>query len=307
MSKDNGIGDRAVNDQVVKRIRERFDLTQTELAKALDVTFATVNRWENGKTSPPPAMREKLGEFCKERGARLEDFTGNKVESGRGVLMLYCLYQKTNTGRLSAEAVGNCPLGLSLVADENSILPRSDREILCYAATLDTEDLRIFSFGNPMDYILYEGFAEKKLSKEKYSALYQKYKDMPRGCDLIVGFEESPLLAELVSRFFVEQLTDVALIKAVERLSPSKRYIAVSGEAKSSVTLKEALGCEEKGQPKRGRPRRLPEWDAAGYGEDKKTKEDQEILDLEEILKTNRRVGLYLDELEEKERAKVKN
>ena len=124
---------------------------------------------------------------------------------------------------------------------------------------------------------------------------------------MIVGFEESPLLAELVSRFFVEQLTDVALIKAVERLSPSKRYIAVSGEAKSSVTLKEMLCGEEKGQPKRGRPRRLSEWDAVGCGEDKKTKEDQEILDLEEILKNNRRVGLYLDELEEKERAKVKN
>ena len=102
-------------------------------------------------------------------------------------------------------------------------------------------------------------------------------------------------------------MTDVALIKAVERLSPSKRYIAISGEAKSSVTLKEALDSEEKSQSRRGRPRKLPEWDVAGYGEDKRIKEDQEILDLEEILKNNRRVGLYLDELEEKERARVKN
>jgi len=39
-------------DQRVKRLRGRLGLTQTALANELGVSFATVNRWENGQTKP---------------------------------------------------------------------------------------------------------------------------------------------------------------------------------------------------------------------------------------------------------------
>lgn len=36
----------------IKRLRERFDLTQVRLASLLSVSFASVNRWENGQARP---------------------------------------------------------------------------------------------------------------------------------------------------------------------------------------------------------------------------------------------------------------
>jgi DNA-binding XRE family transcriptional regulator len=36
----------------IKALRERLELTQEILARILGVSFATVNRWENGKTVP---------------------------------------------------------------------------------------------------------------------------------------------------------------------------------------------------------------------------------------------------------------
>ena len=36
----------------VKSVRERLDLTQVQLAERIGVSFATVNRWENGQTKP---------------------------------------------------------------------------------------------------------------------------------------------------------------------------------------------------------------------------------------------------------------
>jgi putative transcriptional regulator len=36
----------------VKEVRRQLSLSQEELAHALGVSFATVNRWENGKTAP---------------------------------------------------------------------------------------------------------------------------------------------------------------------------------------------------------------------------------------------------------------
>jgi transcriptional regulator with XRE-family HTH domain len=38
--------------QAIKALREHLHLTQEVLASILGVSFATVNRWENGKTTP---------------------------------------------------------------------------------------------------------------------------------------------------------------------------------------------------------------------------------------------------------------
>lgn len=38
--------------ETVKEVRRQLALSQEELAHALGVSFATVNRWENGKTVP---------------------------------------------------------------------------------------------------------------------------------------------------------------------------------------------------------------------------------------------------------------
>lgn len=36
----------------IKNLRKQLGITQQEMADALGVSFATVNRWENGKTIP---------------------------------------------------------------------------------------------------------------------------------------------------------------------------------------------------------------------------------------------------------------
>jgi putative transcriptional regulator len=48
----------------VKRIRMRLEISQEDLAHALGVSFATVNRWENGKTEPSKLARRQFEQFC---------------------------------------------------------------------------------------------------------------------------------------------------------------------------------------------------------------------------------------------------
>lgn len=57
--------------QTVKEIRTKFNMSQEQLARELHVSFATVNRWENGKNSPNMLAKKALYDFCKEK--RLED------------------------------------------------------------------------------------------------------------------------------------------------------------------------------------------------------------------------------------------
>ncbi len=48
---------------LLKKLRKRLDLSQMALAKELHVSFPTINRWENGRTSPPPAMLNAIRQF----------------------------------------------------------------------------------------------------------------------------------------------------------------------------------------------------------------------------------------------------
>ena len=51
----------------VKKLREQLSLTQEALAETLGVSFATVNRWENGWTAPSKLALRQIELLCKER------------------------------------------------------------------------------------------------------------------------------------------------------------------------------------------------------------------------------------------------
>jgi putative transcriptional regulator len=60
------MGTKPFSEQV-KAVRTALNLSQEELAHALGVSFATVNRWENGKTSPSKLAQRQFEQFCEDK------------------------------------------------------------------------------------------------------------------------------------------------------------------------------------------------------------------------------------------------
>jgi len=50
---------------LVKEIRRQLTLSQEDLARQLGVSYATVNRWENGQSKPSKLAKAQLVTFCK--------------------------------------------------------------------------------------------------------------------------------------------------------------------------------------------------------------------------------------------------
>jgi DNA-binding transcriptional regulator YiaG len=50
--------------ELVKEVRRQLALSQEDLARELGVSFATVNRWENGKSQPSKLARAQFESFC---------------------------------------------------------------------------------------------------------------------------------------------------------------------------------------------------------------------------------------------------
>ena len=49
---------------LLKDIRKELLISQTELAELLDVSFASVNRWENERFEPTIKAKRKIKELC---------------------------------------------------------------------------------------------------------------------------------------------------------------------------------------------------------------------------------------------------
>ncbi len=58
--------------KALKCMREELKLTQEALARELNVSFATVNKWENDKTKPLRIINDRIIEFSKEKGVSAE-------------------------------------------------------------------------------------------------------------------------------------------------------------------------------------------------------------------------------------------
>lgn len=48
----------------VRAVRNQLGMTQTELAEALGVSFATINRWENSRVNPSALAQGAFKDFC---------------------------------------------------------------------------------------------------------------------------------------------------------------------------------------------------------------------------------------------------
>ncbi len=58
--------------KIIKTIRDKLFLTQAELANKIEVSFASVNRWEQGHHEPTMKAKRKLAQICREVGIDME-------------------------------------------------------------------------------------------------------------------------------------------------------------------------------------------------------------------------------------------
>ncbi len=68
-------------EELLKSVRKELNLSQESLARALHVSYATLNRWENSKAKPSRLALKQLKDFCvqnnisREINTELEELT----------------------------------------------------------------------------------------------------------------------------------------------------------------------------------------------------------------------------------------
>lgn len=58
--------------EIIKKLRAKLLVTQTELAELLGCSFSSVNRWEKGHHEPTMKAKRKIMQLCKENNIEVE-------------------------------------------------------------------------------------------------------------------------------------------------------------------------------------------------------------------------------------------
>ena len=59
--------------QKIRYVREKLNISQEDLARALNVSYATINRWENSKNKPVRMAQAVFSDFCNKHGICFEE------------------------------------------------------------------------------------------------------------------------------------------------------------------------------------------------------------------------------------------
>jgi len=59
--------------RIVKIVREKAGMSQEDLARTLNISFATINRWKNGKTHLNKLTQAVFFDFCWQQGLDIEN------------------------------------------------------------------------------------------------------------------------------------------------------------------------------------------------------------------------------------------
>lgn len=57
----------------VRYVRDELKISQEDLARALNVSYATINRWENSKTKPTRMALAVFYDYCEKLNINFEE------------------------------------------------------------------------------------------------------------------------------------------------------------------------------------------------------------------------------------------
>ncbi len=57
---------------ILKQLRKRCLLSQSDFAEEVGVSFSTVNRWENGRAVPNYKTLKRIKDYCDEKNIEFE-------------------------------------------------------------------------------------------------------------------------------------------------------------------------------------------------------------------------------------------
>ena len=232
----------------IKNIRTYLNISQAEFAEKLNVTFATVNRWENGRSVPNKLAQVKIYDMCKEKEVPVYDMMlqnikdvakGLDIDSNR--VLLYHGSKSGIEGKIAPLSRKQCDFGKGFYMGTE---PAQALTLICdyeksklYIVSIGTDELAQLEVPADIDWAMIVAYHRGRMEKINDTPFYKKYRDMTADKDLIIGSIANDRMFYVIDNFFIGNITDAALINSLSALKLGKQYVAVTQKGCDAVRV----------------------------------------------------------------------
>lgn len=237
------------SSDIIKDIRSRLNLSQTELADKLGVSFATVNRWEKGHRTPSQIALGNIKRLCADNKIDYAQFEGNSIITSDEVVTLYHGSKSGIVGDIAPSSREHCDFGKGFYMGTEKAQPLT---LICnypdaklYTVNVDLSGLKILDIEVGIDWALLVAYNRGKMDSVKGTAIYNRIAEMADGCDMLIGFIANDRMFVVLDRFFKGEITDEALIHSLSALKLGKQYVALTEKACKQITIVEKKALTE--------------------------------------------------------------
>ena len=237
---------------LIKQIRSYSNMSQSEFAEQLHVSFATVNRWENGHALPNKLAQDKIYNLCKKDNISVYDIILDKInkevqelkiESGRKIL--FHGSKSGIKGKVAPISRQQCDFGSGFYMGTD---PAQALTLICdyekskfYVVSIDMEDINFVEVPANLDWAMLVAYNRGRMEKIKGTSFYEKYREITMNKDLVIGNIANDRMFFVIDNFFIGNITDEALINSLSALELGKQYVAVTQKGCDAVRIEKEV------------------------------------------------------------------
>ena len=283
--------------ELLKKIRTELNYSQQEFADELNVSFATVNRWENGHALPTRIAQTAIYKMCKEDSIPVYEMTLQRIQDiadsikvSKDRKILYHSSKSGIKGKIAPISRDRCDFGKGFYMGTE---PTQGLTLTCdyedskfYIVSISTKGLSKLTVLSDIDWAMIVAFNRGRMESIKGTELYNKYLNIQKNKDLIIGCIANDRMFYVIDNFFMGNITDKALVGSLSALQLGEQYVAVSQKACDAVRIETEV--------------EISYLERLALKEVSESNREKGISFANEICRTHRREGLYFDEILER-------
>ena len=233
----------------VFEIRSALQWSQSKLADEIGVSFATVNRWENEKSTPNRLAQEKMLAICEENHITLAEIIhdaiiGDATEISAmhsDKMILYHGSKSGIQGKIKPASRDRCDSGAGFYMGTDPLQPLT---LICdyeqsvfYILLVDLHSLKTLDVPADIEWAMLVAYHRGRMEAARGTKFFQKYQDLDKGYDMVIGSIANDRMFYVLDSFFEGTITDTALVKSLSALKLGRQYVAITQKACDAVKI----------------------------------------------------------------------
>ena len=163
------------------------------------------------------------------------NFEGNHIIRTNEIVTLYHGPKSGIRGTIAPVSRKQCEFGSEFYMGTDRTQPLT---LICnhpnariYTLGVNLSDLKILDVEAGLDWALLVAYHRGKMESVRHSAIYNRFVNLSKDCDMIIGYVANNSMFVVLARFFNGEITDMALINGLSAWKLGKQYAALTGKA----------------------------------------------------------------------------